>query len=586
MFAFKKTHQTFIFILIINISIVNSSTINSLVQLMYKHPMCLYVIIDSADDFPEIFNQIEIPKMVQNPEDATIRKSEEDVCEHQHIKMILLRKQRDLRYFFEEKIKKAAFPAFSSIIIYGIVDEFEPLLRQSIERYALQIVSIKQPVNEESDSLQINWINKNQSFTNDSVFAENFTANKSSIHQNILYASAFNCFPFFMFDGKHYGGLEHFMLQEITKGYKLIYRVHNRSSVADTWEAVKIDVGRGITDIGMCSQWLSISLNTKTYSMPYTQNCATFLVPKPTVLSFALFVFLPFNYRVWICIVIVAIIQIIMIHFFARKYMQLFRNFASRYTRISDSFDHIVRILIQQSTNYFPANNQHVLRALILIWVLTSLLIATGYSAGITSLLAKPRYTKPINSFDDFHNEKIQWGSNNRLYADILLSSGDATMMKVANSYVYEGNDQVKSARLKRGKYAALIKTISNNFVTDVEFLQNDKELTYSLRVMQECLNNYYVVFSLRENSPFKHLFDKKIYQITESGLHKYWFNEIENHYSITYMHNFFIDFSDISINEALTLNKIQGIYVFYFCSIVLAIIVFVFEICFIKIFR
>ena len=71
-----------------------------------------------------------------------------------------------------------------------------------------------------------------------------------------------------------------------------------------------------------------------------------------------------------------------------------------------------------------------------------------------------------------------------------------------------EEHFQDKSVRLAKGNYAAFVKVLSNNYVTDTEELV---EYVNMLRLMKTCLLRYYSVFILQRHSPYTYLFNAVI---------------------------------------------------------------------------
>lgn len=560
-----------------------NAILESTIQTLYQQSQCFYILVDETlvTDVLKSVNRIKIPCVVHNSSD--IKESRIFPCENIHVKIIITT-EKTLENILMKNTIDTIFRSRSIILTlvstYNIT-HFKEVFKEIIFKYFIQVVQVLNYNTSDDNSTIIYWMNQNKEFKNPTDFKMDYILHKKNavFWSNVtLHASAFNCSPFFMFDGTKYDGLEYQMLNEILKNFNVKYTFHDRLNVSDTWEAVLQDVLKGRSDIGLCSQWLTIYMyELKTYTTPYSQICATFLVPKPTEISPMLFIFLPLSLKTWICILVVTICLIFALNFLAIQFSKLFSNFHSRYVKISECFDHILRILIQQSTSYFPPNIQNVIRCLILIWILGTLLITTGYSAGITSLLTKPRFSEPINTFTDFIAAKLKWGMRTNLYAKFLTETNDQTMIKIGQSFETENSDEIKNARLRTNHYATLVKTISNIFVTDIEFM--DEDVKHILRTMQECIGNYYLVFILRKNSPLKEIFDRKLYQIIEGGLHHFWFNDILNNLHISFMKRFFVDSgTELSKNKPLNFDKLEGVYIFLAISLSIAFMVFLIE--------
>lgn len=103
-----------------------------------------------------------------------------------------------------------------------------------------------------------------------------------------------NSFLNFRFDGTEYR-----FFTEIVKEYTLEIVLHSYTSNAWDLNTVK-DLNSTRCDLVLCSLWITQRRYNKfDISMYYDFQCGTFLVPKPSIINAALYVYLPLTNYVW-----------------------------------------------------------------------------------------------------------------------------------------------------------------------------------------------------------------------------------------------------------------------------------------------
>lgn len=100
-----------------------------------------------------------------------------------------------------------------------------------------------------------------------------------------------------------FDGVEYRMLIEITKGYKLeIFEVDTSDYKKNPWDHVKTQLYEQNIDIGICSMFMNVyDLSLIEGTIPYTETCLTLLVPRPHLMDYSVYLYLPLTSHVWIC---------------------------------------------------------------------------------------------------------------------------------------------------------------------------------------------------------------------------------------------------------------------------------------------
>lgn len=114
-----------------------------------------------------------------------------------------------------------------------------------------------------------------------------------------------------------YDGVEYRMLKQITEGYKIeIFEVDTSDYKKNPWDYVKKLVNDQVIDVGICSMFMNVNdLSFLEGTKPYTEICLTFLVPRPQLMDFSVYLYLPLKVHVWMCYIFSIIFAILAIFY-------------------------------------------------------------------------------------------------------------------------------------------------------------------------------------------------------------------------------------------------------------------------------
>lgn len=581
---------------------VHKKTITDIINVTYKQGECLYF-IGEEDIISDILLSNYFRNILVSILDVVPRTHKSRIsCKLAHIKVKYLERKDLISEFFRLNGKLYPFPSFSTIILVTNRDviELREIFKVSKERYSLQIILI-QNVTVSIHNSFFNKLNKNiivvELFNQKLKLTDWNIATKRQKNLDKLKKfqlqrfnndmdksvriSVFNCTPFFYKTPSNiYNGIEHAIIKETVQLNKVKYIFYDFDETTDLWKQVMDDVQYGDSDISMCSQWLTLSkIVDTTFTTPYTQICATFLAPEPHLLPYSMNVIFPLSLKVWYLIIFFTIITTLVLYIQAKIYTLIHKEFTSPYLSLQICFVQVLRVLSQGSVYVLPPQKQFIFRWVFIFWSTSTLLITTGYSAGFTSILTTPRYTKSINTLQDFIEQEIHWGSRNILYVNELLYQNDSVLNEIANLFQRENSIKMKNERIATKKYGVLVKKMLEEFITDTEFF--DENAKQSLKVMQECIHNYNVILTLRENLPLQRRLNRQMSRFIESGLLQFWSKDVRRELGMSYIKNFFVrDTETKNKHNPLKLTTIQGFFYFWLGGIGLAILVFLLEIC------
>lgn len=345
------------------------------------------------------------------------------------------------------------------------------------------------------------WKNCSQSF-----FSENNLLKAHLLSKRTVRVSLFNCSPFVLTENNEFDGVEYRCLKEITKNWKIKFNLNN--NLVDSWQKTISDTINNISDVSMCSIWQNIhNFNLMDLSLYVDYQCITFVVPRPIPISQATFIYLSFNSTVWIAFILTLITTTILLNVLTLTINKLqIESFkSSKFLRLTTSCTEIINSATSHEIINIPKNGS--IRILLISWILTCLCLGTSYSTGYTSLLMSPPYTKRIDDVNEFLEQGIFWlGSTTSSLETTLGISGNREELR--KRFAFEESDEDRYEKLSTGKYAKMVKRLSSHFVTDTETFGN---LSSKLKLMKQCLREYYTVFAFQKNSVFTKLFDQKI---------------------------------------------------------------------------
>lgn len=121
---------------------------------------------------------------------------------------------------------------------------------------------------------------------------------------------------------------------------------------------------------------------------------------------------------------------------------------------------------------------------------------------------------------------------------------------------------------------------LSNNYVTDTGSYAH---LSGMLRLMRDCIGNYFTTFPFLKHSAFTRYTNSKLGIYTDSGIIDYWFRLMNIKYGKAYMASFF-DKNNIKRSTdpvALKIENLIGAFYLLGIGLTISFVVFLFEIWF-----
>lgn len=373
----------------------------------------------------------------------------------------------------------------------------------------------------------------------------------------------FNCIPFVMFNKNKEPttGAEYSFIKHITKDFPITYLKINATG-NEAFAEVRNAVITGKVDLGVCALWMTKDLhemNVVETIYPHDNLCATFLVPKPKLYVGLLYPFFPLHPNLWLAV----LFAVLLIYFT----ILIFAKIGKRSVNKGEALLQIIRVL---SAGSVPRATQSF-KQLLLPWSVTCMILTDTYSAGITSTMHVPRYTKPIHTFSDVVEQRLKLTGTPKFIDEVCKNSQNPTLTKLRDYFVDDAHVSAGEA------YGIFVKRVQGHYVMNAEQLNESQQNKYV--ILSECLVNLYLTLLVPRNSPFKRFFDEQSLLLQEHGIMAAWKRNLTDGGHFGYMKKFFADHEVEYGYKPVDVNEIKGAILFLICGYLLAILAFVREV-------
>lgn len=178
--------------------------------------------------------------------------------------------------------------------------------------------------------------------------------------QKTFRVSLFKCAPYVVYlpDGT-FDGIQHRLLREVANGWNIEYtKCDFSSTIKVPWNKVLSNVQDDVSDLAMCSNWMSKPLSQYDTSTYFDFQCGTFLVPKPKTLSPASYLYLSLSVKDWYGFIMSLIVMALCFTLFTKIGSHLFGSWNdSVYNDFRRSMMDALDMATNHGLNKFPKEN-------------------------------------------------------------------------------------------------------------------------------------------------------------------------------------------------------------------------------------
>lgn len=246
---------------------------------------------------------------------------------------------------------------------------------------------------------------------------------------------------------------------------------------------------------------------------------------------------------------------------------------------------YVIGLTMQQYHEQTFKINGYLMRAITFLYLFSCLMLYSGYSGALKSLLTVTVYPSPPNTFAELakvateQNWVITTCCEPMVYQ--MAESSDPNKRAIAeklwlNTYEVDGwreqsflnVSDFKTGHLRKGQQYATVNTIKT--LQDVQFnMLSDEAGNTDVHIMDDCFYEIAIAFGLGKNSPYKESLDRKITQLREGGFIHKWMKAGEVKKEIH---------SHARKDTPFSMEQLQGLFYLYLLLITLSFTVFVFE--------
>lgn len=266
-------------------------------------------------------------------------------------------------------------------------------------------------------------------------------------------------------------------------------------------------------DMSTCSLWLKYDNYLQFDLVSYfDRQCITLMVPKQQYLFSAANIYLSLGNSIWLSVAISFIGITVALVVISRLSVNLNIHQPQKmpYHKIGIAVMEMINVATSHGMSHMSV--QTSIRFALSGWIIFSLYFSTIYSTGYMSILAAPPTTAPINTVDDFIGRGLIWAgydTRKRIIAG-LLAYNQTVYRKLVESRKIEISPEKRVRNVNKQKYGYMITQFSNYYLSEIP-LGNETD-KFPLRLMNQCIFNYFTVFAFQANSPYTRYFNEKIY--------------------------------------------------------------------------
>lgn len=340
------------------------SLISNLIHLLMKDNYCTnFIIEDSMESFSMQEAMINLPTMVlhedflwksiNNPCDGyiwqtkSLNKIKQYLTQKQNFDAFYFKTNKIFMIFVDDAEHLPVLETLSSTRGYKII-----LAQQLEESWNVTFLQMKQ-------STVLKDVDNVRSFVEMALseWKPAFLAGKKFV------ISVFNWPPFLYYNGTYaYDGVEYLMITTIGKDWPIQFQM--QKDEVGLWTANIQDVVNSKSEVALCGQWqLGRSPGNIETTFPFTDMCATFLVPKPYLVTQISFVFQPLHPYLWILCLTISIAVATLLYFFSKVYYSIGKQKqGTTFHSFSYSLIESIRVFSLGSEPHFPGPKQSVFR--------------------------------------------------------------------------------------------------------------------------------------------------------------------------------------------------------------------------------
>ncbi|KAJ9599190.1 hypothetical protein L9F63_010321 [Diploptera punctata] len=326
------------------------------------------------------------------------------------------------------------------------------------------------------------------------------------------------------------------------------------------------------------------------YSTVHFKTSIILICPKPKLVPGWMVPILPFNYNMWMAVLIsvlgcttaLYIFSVSSVKFLARDTGAKMVNMYSSWIECAFRTSGLLVLQVPPDERDWSTPRYVPMRHLVTWLILFYFVVTTAYCGGLAMVLTVPRYQKPIETTRDMADSNMKWTGLYEAYLIGVKDSTDPVMARVVKNFHLDASREELipwlSKKVATKKYCLVLEKMLGGAFFMPTFV-NEDTMNY-MRIMKEDLFFSLAVFATRKGSPLMHHVNVMLGKARDAGLFFYWEALTVRNYLST-RKQLAVTQSRIQFDDGpikLQVHHIQGSFYLLAFGLSLGTVVFVFE--------
>ncbi|PSN57733.1 Ionotropic receptor 41a9 [Blattella germanica] len=333
-----------------------------------------------------------------------------------------------------------------------------------------------------------------------------------------------------------YDGTEFRFMNEFSRTVNFSWKVLHKQ---DEWWGDVWDNGTGTGPVGYVSMDqadFGFSLlylfdhehHFMDFSTYYYHSSLTTALPKPKLLPEWQVIICPFNFDMWLAILISILISTAALLYTSKLSMRflvigkgdIIPSIYSTWTECGFRTMGLVVLQVPPDERDWSTPRYVPMRHLVTWLILFYFVVTTGYGGGLASVLTLPRFEPPIDTPAEMADRGSIWAGTSDNYIAFLKESTNPKL-KIMGKHFYVLKEEALADIAETGKIGiALERMLGGNFV--LPYYINERTMK-NFRVMRDNYFSGHCAFYMRKGSPYMKHINIVVRNAREAGLFFYW---------------------------------------------------------------
>ncbi|KAI9583235.1 hypothetical protein GQX74_012452 [Glossina fuscipes] len=254
-------------------------------------------------------------------------------------------------------------------------------------------------------------------------------------------------------------------------------------------------------------------------SMYLVRSGITLLTPAPRRLASWLLPLEPFQYNLWLAIIIYLILEMLALIFMYKFENTVVGRSRSWYQNFQFGYSTTLKLFVSQAG--IECVQSITLRGLLFTYFLNDIIITSIYGGGLASILTIPSYEEAADTVERLRSHNLKWTANSLGWVYGIRNADDELTMAIMKNFHLYNDEQIAEMSQNRLDMGFTLERLPFGHYAIGDYLSSKS--IENLRIMKEDLYFQYTVAFTKRLWPMLDRFDQLIYNWHSAGLDIYW---------------------------------------------------------------